>query len=180
MKPKAYAPLQVVLHWMMAILIVATFSGGFYVAGLSLSPAKFRYLAWHKWGGVLVLLLLVLRILIRVSRGAPALPTHMGRIERLMAHGGHLALYGLMLAVPMAGWLMSSAKGIPVVLFARWPLPDLVDADPALADSLARLHPLLAYTLAALVLVHVLAALKHHYLDKDGLLTRMSLRQNRG
>lgn len=177
MAAKAYVPLQVWLHWLMAVLIVATFAGGVYVAGLSLSPAKFRYLAWHKWAGFAVLLLVLMRLAARLRYGAPALPGHMSPLAQGAAHAGHLALYGLMLAVPLTGWLMSSAKGIALVLFTVVPVPDLVAASPELAERLVFWHPLLAYTLAAFICLHVLAALKHHYFDRDGLLFRMRLRQ---
>jgi cytochrome b561 len=88
----------------------------------------------------------------------------------------HRLLYALIFAVPLAGWAYSSAAGFPVVLFGIWPLPDFVPADKALAEAIKPLHWMLAYCLAALVLVHVAAAIKHHYVDRDGLLGRMSPR----
>jgi cytochrome b561 len=85
----------------------------------------------------------------------------------------HGALYGLFFMVPLAGWAYSSAAGFPVVLFGVLPLPDFVRPDRALAEVLKERHALLAFALAALVLLHVAAALKHHFVDRDGLLQRM-------
>jgi cytochrome b561 len=85
----------------------------------------------------------------------------------------HLALYGLFFAVPLSGWAYSSAAGFPVVVFGVLPLPDFVPVDRALAETLKGLHKLCTLSLAALVLLHVAAALKHQFVDRDGLLQRM-------
>jgi len=85
----------------------------------------------------------------------------------------HGLLYVAFFAVPLLGWAYSSAAGFPVVWFGVLPLPDFVPKDKALADTFKELHELAAYGLAALVLAHVGAALKHHFVDRDGLLARM-------
>jgi len=103
----------------------------------------------------------------------------MGPMERLLAHGGHLALYLLMFAVPLTGWLMSSAYGFPVVFLQLVQLPDLIGQNEALAATLKTVHETLNWIMAACVVGHVLAAIKHHVIDKDGMLFRMSLRQPR-
>lgn len=172
-----YHPSQILLHAVIGLLIVLTFAFGKYVASLPLSPAKFQLISYHKWGGIIVLLLVVVRIVLRLLKGAPPLPATMSPLARLAAHAGHLALYVLMLAVPLSGWLMSSAYGIPVVLFGVLPLPDLIAANPALAEQLGEVHELLNQLLLITVILHVLAALKHHFIDRDGLLQRMSLRR---
>lgn len=172
-----YHPSQIVMHSAMALLIVLTFAFGKYVHGLPLSPAKFQLLSYHKWAGMLLLLLIVVRILLRLLKGAPPLPASMSPNARLAAHAGHLALYALMIAVPLSGWLMSSAYGIPVVMFGIWQLPDLIAAAPELAPRLKELHELLNNALLLTVVLHVGAALKHHFIDRDGLLQRMSLRR---
>ncbi len=171
-----YHPLQIVLHGLMAVLMIATFAFGKYVHSLPLSPAKFQLMSYHKWAGMTVLALVLVRILLRLAKGAPALPGSMSPAARLVAHAGHLLLYVLMVAIPLSGWLMSSAYGIPVVMFGLWQLPDLIAANPELAPQLGQLHGLLNTVLLLAVLGHVAAALKHHFIDKDGLLSRMSLR----
>lgn len=171
-----YHPVQIMLHSLMALLMVCTFAFGKYVHSLPLSPAKFQLISYHKWAGMAVLALVVVRILVRLAKGAPALPASMSPAARLVAHAGHLLLYVLMVAIPLSGWLMSSAYGIPVVMFGLWQVPDLIAANPELAPQLGQLHGALNTLLLLVVLGHVAAALKHHFIDKDGLLSRMSLR----
>jgi cytochrome b561 len=93
--------------------------------------------------------------------------------QRQAAHVTHWGLYALFFAVPLVGWAYSSAAGFPVVVFGVLPLPDFVSPDKALAETLKAWHGWLAWTLAVLVLAHVAAALKHHFIDRDGLLLRM-------
>lgn len=171
-----YHPVQIMLHSLMALLMVCTFAFGKYVHSLPLSPVKFQLISYHKWAGMAVLALVVVRILVRLAKGAPALPASMSPAARLVAHAGHLLLYVLMVAIPLSGWLMSSAYGIPVVMFGLWQVPDLIAANPELAPQLGQLHGALNTLLLLAVLGHVAAALKHHFIDKDGLLSRMSLR----
>ncbi|NDV12595.1 cytochrome b [Crenobacter caeni] len=169
-----YTPALVRLHWLMAALVFATFAQGVLVSQLPVSPAMFRLVSWHKWGGVLLFGLVFLRILVRLRHGAPPLPAGTGRGARLAAHAVHLVLYLCFLAVPLAGYFASLAKGFPVVLFGVFPLPVLIGADPALAERLAAVHAVLAYAFGALVLLHVAAACKHQWLDRDGLISRMA------
>ncbi|CUA82570.1 Cytochrome b561 [Gulbenkiania indica] len=171
-----YTALQVILHWLMALLLVGTFAFGWYLSTLPLSPEKFRWIAWHKWAGILALALVIWRLTVRFYRRPPALPASMSTLAVRAAHAGHVLLYLLMLAVPLSGWTMSSAYGIPVVWLGLLPLPDLVSVDPALGERLKSLHETLVWLLALLVVGHVLAALKHQLIDRDGLMSRMRLR----
>lgn len=161
------------LHWVIAVLIFGMLGLGFYMTGLELSPTKLQLFSWHKWAGVTVFVLVLVRLAWRVGHKPPALPPHMSPIERFAAHAGHLVLYVLMLAIPLSGWLMSSAKGFQTVWFGVLPLPDLVGKDKALGDLLQTVHLALNFVLIAVLLGHVGAALKHHYLDKDDVLIRM-------
>ena len=164
------------LHWLLAVLISGMLGLGFYMTGLDLSPAKLQLYSWHKWAGVSVFLLVLLRLVWRVSHRPPPLPLHMGPLERFAAHAGHFLLYVLMFAIPLTGWLMSSAKGFQTVWFGVLPLPDLLSRDKALGDLLQSVHASLNLLLIATLLAHVGASLKHHFIDKDDVLTRM-LRQ---
>lgn len=161
------------LHWLMAVLILGLLALGFYMQGLPLSPAKLQYYSWHKWAGVTVFFLALLRLGWRVTHQPPALPAHMAPIMRLGAHLGHWALYALMLAIPLSGWLMSSAKGIQTVWLGVLPLPDLLEKNRDLGNALQTAHLTLNWALMAMLLGHVGAALKHHWIDKDDVLTRM-------
>jgi len=165
------------LHWLMALLIAGLVALGLYMHELPLSPQKLQLYSWHKWAGVTVFVLLLVRLATRIAFPPPLLPAQMSRRLQQAAHAGHLALYLLMLAVPLSGWLMSSAYGFPVVLFGVLPLPDLIAANPELAEQLGEVHELLNQLLLITVILHVLAALKHHFIDRDGLLQRMSLRR---
>ena len=86
---------------------------------------------------------------------------------------GHALLYVLMFAVPLSGYFYSLAAGVPVVYFGVWPLPVLIEADPVLKLVLKQLHIALVYTMLLIIVVHLLAALKHHFIDRDSVLKRM-------
>ena len=174
-----YHPLARALHWLLALALVGNFALGLYMADLPFSPARLQYYSWHKWVGVLVLSLSAVRLITRLLVPPPALPqaieAAMPAWQRWAHHATHMGLYVLFFAVPLLGWAFSSAAGFPVVLFGVWPLPDFVPVNEALSDVLKQLHKLSALAMAGLVLLHIGGALKHHFIDRDGLLGRMSL-----
>ncbi|WP_341910110.1 cytochrome b [Polaromonas sp. YR568] len=171
--PPRYTSTAIVLHWLLALLILAQLSFGVYMVELPFSPGRIKQFNWHKWAGISILVLSALRLLWRLRHRPPAaLP--MPSWQAHSAHASHVAMYVLFFAIPLAGWAYSSAAGFPVVYFGVLPLPDLVGRDTDLAGQLKLLHRILAYGLAALIAVHFAAALKHHLLDKDGLLHRMN------
>jgi cytochrome b561 len=161
------------LHWLAALLIVTGFALGLYMTDLEFSPDKLRYYAWHKWLGITVFLLAVVRLAWRAAHPAPALPEAMPRWQRQAATAAHVLLYGLMLAIPVSGWIYSSATGVSVTYLNLVDLPNLVPKDREWAKTLLVVHQTLNYLLAAVVTVHVAAALKHHFLDRDDILARM-------
>ncbi len=167
-----YSGVAIALHWLLALLIVGNFCVGLYMHGLAFSPTRLKLYNWHKWAGITILALSALRLLWRLTHRPPADPP-MPAWQRLAAHGAHWALYALFFAVPLAGWAYSSAAGFPIVVFGVLPLPDFVAPDRALADGLKERHAMLAFALAAVVGLHIAAALKHHFIDGDGLLHRM-------
>ncbi|MDZ4251296.1 MAG: cytochrome b [Sulfuritalea sp.] len=161
------------LHWLIALAIIGSFALGFYMADLPISPQKLKFYSWHKWAGVTIFLFVVLRLGWRLAHRPPELPASMPAWQRSVAAATHVLLYLLMVAVPLSGWLMSSAKGFQTVWFGVLPLPDLLTKDEALGDLLQALHRLLNYGMAAIVLAHLGAALKHHFIDRDDILARM-------
>lgn len=167
----------IVLHWVLALAIAAALACGLYAASLPVSIARLRWINWHKWLGIAILAASLLRLAWRLYRAPPALPAAVSAGMPGWQHAAHRAVHGLLyalfFAVPLAGWAYSSASGFQIVWLGRWPLPDWVPADKALAQALQGWHAALAYALAALVLLHVAAVLKHQWLDRDGLLARM-------
>ncbi len=171
--PKTYNRTAISLHWLVALGIAGTLSLGFYMSDLPFSPAKLQYYSWHKWAGVTIFALALFRLLWRAVHGAPAAPAGMPAWQHAAAEWTHRLLYLLMLAIPLSGWLMSSAKGFQTVYFGVLPIPDLIGKDPELGHSLTELHELLNFGMLGLVLMHAGAAFKHHLIDRDDVLARM-------
>ena len=167
-----YTCTAIALHWLLGLAILGSFTLGVYMADLPFSPTRLKLYNWHKWAGITILALSALRLVWRLTHRPPA-PPPMPAWQSAAAHAVHWALYALFFAVPLMGWAYSSAAGFPIVVYGVLPLPDFVASDRALAESLKPLHGLLAYTLMAVVLLHAAAALKHHFIDRDGLLNRM-------
>lgn len=169
-----YTSTAIGLHWLIAALMICGFSLGWVMTSIhGLTPAKLRYVSWHKWIGVTVFALAALRILWRATHRAPPLPAGMPAWQRALAHLVHVLLYVLMVAIPVTGYLFSSASNVPVVYLGILSLPRFIAPDPALKMVFKTAHLIFNWTLAALVLAHAGAALKHQWVDRDGLLTRM-------
>ncbi|MBE2259794.1 MAG: cytochrome b [Rhodobacteraceae bacterium] len=173
MPAKRYTFPAITLHWLMAVLLIGLFGLGLYMSDLPLSPDKLMFYSWHKWAGVSAFLLVLLRLAWRVGHPPPPLPEAMPRWQQAASHGLHHLLYLLMVAIPLTGWLMSSAKGFQTVYFGIVPLPDLLGKDKELGELLEDIHSALNFGLAGLVVAHVIAALKHHLVDRDDVLSRM-------
>lgn len=175
--PTRYSPVAIAMHWLLALAIVAMFVVGVYMTDLPISPLRMKLYNWHKWAGVTFLVLTVLRVLWRVTHRPPALPAAVSQSMptwQLQAyHATHSLMYALFFVVPLIGWAYSSAAGYPIVWFGQIALPDLLTEDKALAELIKPLHELSALALMALAALHVAAALKHHVVDRDGLLQRM-------
>ncbi len=165
------------LHWVLALALIGLIAFGWYMTGLPFSPARLKFYNWHKWAGMSILILSVVRLLWRITHRPPALPAAMQAAmpgwQKAAHHGVHHLMYALFFIVPLLGWAYSSAAGYPIVLFGVLPLPDFVGKNPELAEALKPWHGRLAWTLAALIVLHVLAVIKHQLIDRDGLLNRM-------
>ncbi|MFA7503623.1 MAG: cytochrome b [Burkholderiaceae bacterium] len=170
--PGRYDVVAIALHWLVAALVLIGFAMGLLMVDLSLSPRQLQVVSWHKSIGVTVFFLAWIRIAWRLCRPAPAL-LPMPPWQRRAARLGHFGLYVLLVAIPLSGWLYSSASGVPTVWLGLVPLPDLVAPDGALEETLVQAHLWLNWSLAALVMIHVAAALKHHLVDRDATLLRM-------
>jgi cytochrome b561 len=171
-----YSAVAVILHWFLAAAILAGFVIGLQQSDEPPSPERVRWINYHKWVGLTILALSALRLLWRLSHRPPGLPESMQPWQRRASDWVHRGLYLFFFLVPLAGWAYSCALGFHVVYLGLIPLPDLAPKNKALADVLIEVHATLAWTLATLVCLHAAAALKHHFVDRDGLLWRMSLR----
>ncbi len=163
------------LHWLMAAAILGLLGLGFVMTGLKPgSPLQFKLYQLHKSVGALVFGLAALRLGWRLGHQPPPLPAAMGPGERLLAHAGHWALYGLMLGLPLAGWAVVSTSpyNIPTILFGVVDLPHL--PLPRDLNALAKgTHMIGAWLLIATLVGHVTAALRHHFVLRDDVLVRM-------
>ena len=168
-----YTRSAIALHWAIALLIFCAFPLGIYMADLPFSPGRLKLYSYHKWIGVTVFLLAIARLLWRLKHPAPPPVAGLPAWQRVASIATHHLLYVLILAVPISGWLMSSAKGFQTVYFGILPLPDLLDKNKELGDALLLVHRILNFTLGALVITHLTAALKHHFIDRDEVLGRM-------
>jgi cytochrome b561/polyisoprenoid-binding protein YceI len=172
-----YHYLSQILHWLIAGLIVVQFA----LANLAESAAdkgsavrELALLANHKSVGITVLALVIVRLIWRHRTPPPQLPATMQQWQLLASRISHWMLYGLIILLPLSGWLMSSASAYSVSWFNFIQLPDFVAPDPGKKAIFQQLHEFMATTLFIVAVVHVFAALKHHLIDKDGVLTRMT------
>ncbi len=160
-------------HWLIALLILCTLPLGFYMVGLPLAPQKLRLFNYHKWIGITVLALTVLRLLWRLSARPPDPIASTPRWQHVLAAIAHATLYLFTIVMPITGWVMSSAYGFPTVLFTVIQLPDLVGKNKALGDLLRTVHDGLAWGLVVVLSIHIAAALWHQFVLRDNVLGRM-------
>ena len=168
-----YGSLAKAFHWLMSILILCMLGVGLYMRDLPNDPTKFQIYGIHKSIGITLLALVIGRLTWRWMNVQPAFPESLSPVMKGLAHGVHWFLYGAMFAMPLSGWGMSSAAGYPVSFFGLFTLPPLVGKDPGLAKFLQQTHEWVAYVLIAALVLHVGAALFHHFWHKDNVLRRM-------
>lgn len=168
-----WGSLSQLFHWLIVALILVQAALGLTGLLLPLGMEKLAVLARHKSIGMTILALAVLRLLWRWLNPTPPLPSNLKPYERWLAHFTHVSLYGLLFAMPLTGWIMSSARGFPVSWFDLFQLPDLVPKSRTLYDAMVITHAALASTLAAVVALHIAGAIKHHFVLKDDTLRRM-------
>ena len=164
--------MNIVIHWVIAILIIALLAQGIYMTRMALSPWQLTLFRWHKEIGMLVLMLAIFRLIWRFTNKAPSLQA-LPFYEQLAARGVHWIFYFFMLLLPVSGWLLSSAAGIPVSFFGAFLFPDFLAPNEGNRLILTSLHEWLAYILIAVLCLHVAASLKHHFVNKDDILRRM-------
>ncbi|WP_026069508.1 cytochrome b [Legionella tunisiensis] len=166
-----YGVVAISLHWILAILMIGLLILGIYMVELPVSLQKLKLYGWHKEYGFLVLALAIIRIIWRFANTTPHLS--IPAWEEFAARAVHWAFYGFMFALPITGWLITSAAGLPASFFGLFTLPNLIAPNEELRLLFQEIHEWLGYTLIAFIALHVAAALKHHFIDKDDVLRRM-------
>lgn len=173
-----YTTVAIALHWLIALLIIGQLIGGLVMVRLPFTTLKFEIYQWHKSFGVTILMLSFLRLAWRLGHKPPPLPEKMDSLQKTMAGLSHALLYIFMIAMPLIGWAMVSVspKNIPTVLFKTLPWPHIpgVPQSEQWEQFFSSAHEYLAYGFIALLVLHVAAALKHHYVDRDDVLVRMA------
>ncbi len=174
-----FSGLQKLLHWLMAVLILSMLFVGVGMV-FTVSQAHDTLVALHRPLGIALLLLVIVRLAVRLRRGAPPLPDSIPPAQQFVAKASHYVLYGLMLAMPLVGWGMLSAGGYPVTMAGSFHLPPILPASVTLFALLRTLHTWLGLALFAVVLLHLAAALLHALVLRDGVFAAMAPGGRRG
>jgi cytochrome b561 len=160
-------------HWLTLVLLIGSFTLAFSMTAMPLGLRKLQFYSWHKWVGVTVFLIVILRLAWRLANPVPQQPPSVPLWQRRAAALSHAALYAVLIVMPLTGWVMSSALNLPVVYLGLIHIPSPFGVDRELGEAMKLVHHFLAWTLLALVGIHVLAALYHHVLLRDDVLRRM-------
>ncbi len=164
--------IAILLHWIMAIVLIGLVILGLYMSDIPISAEKLKYYGWHKEFGILALMLAIVRLTWRLSNITPSL-SNLQTWERLLARAAHYSFYFFMFALPITGWLITSAADLPVSFFGWFTLPNLISASEPHRLFFTEVHESLAYALIATFCLHVAGAIKHFIIDRDDILQRI-------
>jgi cytochrome b561 len=165
------APIRI-LHWLLALLIIGNLAGALIAETLP-EEAEHQLMGFHMATGILILLLVVARLIVRLTGDSPPPLANWSALQRHAISIGHGLLYLLMLAVPLSGYLMVSLEGHSVDFFGLLEIPAMMAENEAIAEPVEEAHEVLAFTLLGVALAHMLIGLKHHLMDRDGTLHRI-------
>lgn len=169
-----YGFVSIALHWLVAIAVYGMFALGLWMVTLSYYDGWYHKAPeLHKSIGIILMLTLVVRLIWRTVSPAPAALSHYSKLTRISAVLAHIALYLLLFAIVISGYLISTADGQPISVFGLFEVPATLTDAGAQADLAGNLHLWLAWSVVVLSVLHALAALKHHFIDKDDTLRRM-------
>lgn len=166
-----YGLIAILFHWVMTILMIGLIILGLYMVKLPAGLEKLTFYGWHKEFGFLVLMLATLRLIWRLSNQLPELSTPLW--EKLAARGVHWLFYGFMFALPLTGWLLTSAAGFSFTFFDIAIIPTIIEPNHQLKHFIKEIHEWLAYGLIGAIVLHMIASFKHHFKDKDNVLRRI-------
>lgn len=170
--PESYGAATKTLHWATALVVIGLLAVGLYM-GEAEAALRFKLVPLHKSFGMTVLALVLLRILWHFYSFRPSLVAGKKKLDAFAARAMHYFFYAALIGMPLSGWFMSSAAGRPVRVFGLFTLPDFVKQDQGLRETFGTIHTFLGYTLIIGIVLHVAAALKHHFIDHDATLRRM-------
>lgn len=170
---RSWGALSKTLHWLIVLLILNQWVIAARADSLPLGAAKLQAISLHKSFGMTILALAIVRLVWRWMNPVPTLEGMAKKWERVLAQLSHLLLYALIFAMPVSGWLMSSARNFPVAWFGLFQFPDLVGPDKGTYELMHELHEGLFAALVCVALLHAAGALKHHFIDKNEVLKRM-------
>ncbi len=168
-----YHPFLRTLHWLMALFIFAALALGVWATQLPRGDARSEVLFVHKSFGVAVQALIVVRIVARLALGSPPYAVALGRLVHAGARAAHVLLYALMIAMPVSGYLTSSAGGHEVSFFGLFSLPNLVGQNKALDEGASQAHFVFAWAIGVILALHLAAVVWHARFKRDTVLTRM-------
>jgi len=160
-------------HWLTVLLVAGLFGVGLYMTRLEFSEWKIRVYSWHETVGICVFLLTLARLGWRIYSPPPPLPPAPW-VEHLAAHAAHYFLYFGLIVQPILGYLGTNAFGFPVVWFGLVELPVPLPKNDAVGRVLLTAHAWLAYAMGAVIAIHAGAALHHHFMRRDSILSRMT------
>lgn len=172
-EPESYSGFAKLLHWLVAVCIIVMVPIGFIMANIGPGDLQNALYTIHRSLGVIILALMIPRLAYRLINGAPAPEPTLDPMQRVVSHLVHVALYVFVIAQALIGWVATSAFGAPISVFGLFILPPIVGKDIALAEPLFAAHYWIGILVAALVLLHIAAALYHGIIRKDGVLQRM-------
>ena len=170
--PNHFGLVAILLHWSMAILIIGLLALGLYMTRMPISLEKLKYFGWHKEWGMLALILVVVRLTWRLNNINPSLKA-LPWIERIAARSVHIAFYIFMFSIPVSGWLITSAAGLPVSFFDWFLFPNLISPSEENLIFFEKVHEWLSYALILTICLHMAAAFKHYLINKDDIMQRM-------
>jgi len=171
---EGFSPVARAFHWATAALVLTTLPVGITMVNVpNLGETGNNLFHLHRSIGALVLFITIPRLIYRLRHPAPALPADMTAFQQMAAHATHWALYALLIVQPLLGWIATSAYRAPTLFFWLFELPPIWKEDRAFSEAMFRIHMTLGIIIALLVIVHIAAALYHHFIRKDRVLTSM-------
>ena len=176
-----YALLQRIIHWLMALIVLALLAGGLTIGLLGFqgvtdllgNQMRDTLYEYHKTFGLIVLGLMVIRLFVRMELGRPHYDPPLPLWKKLVSSLVHYGLYLALFAMPILGWLATDASDYPVEFFS-WNLPQFIAKDEAMGKALYAAHETVGWIIVVLVVLHIGGALKHWLIDKDGVARRMN------